>query len=210
MYLNNAFLISPILTSQERQSRGHLQKIRRWEVNIKLEHREMACQEVNWWVSVTGSQSCETRICLGHFGIWRQDKRLIVKRWEPNIKWQSCQTPVEQKPPTTPPLWKPHKFQVSKYSTFSCGSMQSYTLPPTFFLQARTATQAKYIYCTAATNLYNVYTYSVIQAAWYHFTQTGTSMALRQFTVTENNEMYLGLHVKCSQFCMILTKFWFC
>jgi len=43
--------------------------------------------------------------------------------------------------------------------------MQSFTLPPAFFLQARAATQAAYIYCTAATNSHNVYTYSGIQAA---------------------------------------------
>jgi len=69
--LNNAFLISPILTSQERQSRGHLQKNRRLEVNIKLEHREMACQEVNCLVSVTGQlvPRVDTTICLGHFGV---------------------------------------------------------------------------------------------------------------------------------------------
>jgi len=38
-----------------------------------------------------------------------------------------------------------HKFQMPKYSTLSCGGMQSYTLPPTFSLKARAATQAKYI-----------------------------------------------------------------
>ena len=39
-------------------------------------------------------------------------------------------------------------------------------------------------------------------------------MALRQFTVTENNEMYLGLHVKCptvlpdfNQILILLTDF---
>lgn len=92
-----------------------------------------------------------------------------------------CHTP-EQKPPQLHhhcenPIT--HKFQAPKYSTFSCGSMQSYTLP---LLQARAATQSTYNVMLPQIRI--MFTPPQVSNQPDTISLRGTAMALRQFTVT--------------------------
>jgi hypothetical protein len=112
----------------------------------------MACQEVNWWVSVTGQLvprvvrqesildisafEDETNVSSWNTGNQVPNERVVKPQKNRNpLLHHHCENPII------------HKLQVPKYSTFYCGGMKSYTLPPTFSLQARAATEAKY--CTA-------------------------------------------------------------